>query len=220
MAFLPSLRHRSLRAAELLPFYDSVFAAAFTLLAFNLPDRLAAAAASASLLSDVGWYSLIAVAVSLYWYKLRRLVVLDRFLQPFQLLLIAIGLLIVVLLPRLASLVLRHGVGAGTLLNWTLPQVVNTTCLGLLVLFNLLCLLYARSLLRRRGHRLRSGRLLQGMVHTQLLGMVAMAVLLVLELSFVWFDNQYVYLLPFLLAAEEIAVTRLIGRQGRRPGGP
>lgn len=210
--FRRSLRHRSLRAAEILPFYDSVFAAAFTLLAFNLPDRLASAAAEASLLNAVGWYGLIGVAVSLYWYKLRRLVLLDRFLQPPQLLMLAGALLIVVLLPRLASLVLRHGVGAGTLFQWTLPQVVNTTCLGLLVMFNLICLLYAWSLMHRRGHRGRSGRLLRGMVITQLSGLAAMLVLVVLELSFVWFDNQYVYLLPIMLVVEEVFVARLIGR--------
>jgi uncharacterized membrane protein len=220
MAFPRSLRHRSLRASEVLPFYDSVFAAAFTLLAFNLPDRLAAAMVSLPLLSALGWYGLMAVSVSLYWYKLRRLVVLDRFLQPPQLLLLALGLLIVVLLPKLASLVLRHGVGAGTLLEWTLPQVVNTTCLGLLVLFNILCYLYAWSLQRRRGHRGRSGRLLEGMMLTQLLGLAAMVVLIVLELSFTWFDNQYIYLLPLVLIAEEITVARLITRYWRQQEQP
>ena len=205
MGFNRSLRHHSLRAREVLPFYDSVFAVAFTLLAFNLPDRLGGAPGSPQLLDILGWYGLSAVAVFLYWLKLRRLVLLDRFLQLPQLGLIALGLLTVVLVPKLASLVLRHGVGAGT-------QVVNTTCLGFLLLFNVVCLLYALSLQARRSHRRRSDRLLQGVINTQLLGLTAMAALVVLELCFTWFDNQYMFLLPLILVAEEISVLRVVYR--------
>jgi hypothetical protein len=152
------------------------------------------------------------VAVFLYWLKLRRLVLLDRFLQLPQLGLIALGLLTVVLVPKLASLVLRHGVGAGTLLQWTLAQVVNTTCLASLLLFNVVCLVYALSLQARPSHRRRSDLLLQGVINTQLLGLTAMAALVVLELCFTWFDNQYMFLLPLILVAEEIGVLRVVYR--------
>ena len=212
MGFNRTLRHHSLKAREVLPFYDSVFAVAFTLLAFNLPDRLGAATGSPQLLDILGWYGLSAVAVFLYWLKLRRLVLLDRFLQLPQLGLIALGLLTVVLVPKLASLVLRHGVGAGTLLHWTLAQVVNTTCLAFLLLFNVICLVYALSLQARRSHRRRSDLLLQGVINTQLLGLMAMAALVVLELCFTWFDNQYMFLLPLILVAEEISVLRVVYR--------
>ena len=212
MAFNRSLRHHSLRSREVLPFYDSVFAVAFTLLAFNLPDRLGALAGTSQLLNTLAWYGLSAVAVFLYWLKLRRLVLLDRFVQLPQLALIGLGLLTVVLVPRLASLVLRHGIGEGSLLQWTLAQVVNTTCLGFLLLFNSICLLYAISLQRRGSHRRRSDRLLQGVIATQLVGLAAMMVLMVLELSYPWFDNQYVFLLPLILVAEELSVLQVIYR--------
>ena len=58
------------------------------------------------------------------------------------------------------------------------------------------------------------------MMLTQLLGLGAMAVLMVLELGFTWFDNQYVYLLPLVLMAEEITVARLITRHWRQQGQP
>ncbi|MEI6031997.1 MAG: TMEM175 family protein [Synechococcaceae cyanobacterium ELA739] len=213
MAFNRSLRHHSLRARDVLPFYDSVFAVAFTLLAFNLPDRLGMMGGTSTLLDTLAWYGLSAVAVFLYWLKLRRLVVLDRFVQLPQLGLISLGLLTVVLVPKLASLVLRHGVGAGSLLQWTLAQVVNTTCLGFLFLFNFICLLYAISLQIRRSHRRRSDHVLQGIIATQVMGMAAMLVLVILELSFSWFDNQYIYLLPLILFAEEVRLLQVIDRR-------
>ena len=213
MAFNRSLRHHSLRARDVLPFYDSVFAVAFTLLAFNLPDRLGMMGGTSTLLDTLAWYGLSAVAVFLYWLKLRRLVVLDRFVQLPQLGLISLGLLTVVLVPKLASLVLRHGVGAGSLLHWTLAQVVNTTCLGFLFLFNFICLLYAISLQIRRSHRRRSDHVLQGIIATQVMGMAAMLVLVILELSFSWFDNQYIYLLPLILFAEEVRLLQVIDRR-------
>jgi len=213
MAFNRSLRHHSLRARDVLPFYDSVFAVAFTLLAFNLPDRLGMMGGTSTLLDTLAWYGLSAVAVFLYWLKLRRLVVLDRFVQLPQLGLISLGLLTVVLVPKLASLVLRHGVGAGSLLQGTLAQVVNTTCLGFLFLFNFICLLYAISLQIRRSHRRRSDHVLQGIIATQVMGMAAMLVLVILELSFSWFDNQYIYLLPLILFAEEVRLLQVIDRR-------
>ena len=210
MAFNRSLRHHSLRSREVLPFYDSVFAVAFTLLAFNLPDRIGMMAGKSLLLDTLGWYGLSAVAVFLYWLKLRRLVLLDRFVQLPQLGLIGLGLLTVVLVPKLASLVLRHGVGVGSLLQWTLAQVVNTTCLGFLLLFNVICLVYAISLKARRSHRRRSDPLLKGIISTQVVGLAAMVVLAILELSFSWFDNQYIFLLPLILVAEEISVLQVL----------
>lgn len=200
-----SLRHHSLRSQDLLPFYDSVFAVAFTLLAYNLPDRLNLGK-SDTLLDPLGWYVLTGMAVFLYWLKLRRLVLLDRVVQLPQLGLIAAGLLIVVLIPKLASLVLSHGVGAGNILHWTLPQIVNTTFLGMLLLFNLFCLLYALGLKRRRNHLRQNRPVLRGVVASQWLGMTMMVVLMALQLLFPWFDNQYVFLLPLILVVEELIV--------------
>jgi hypothetical protein len=48
---------------------------------------------------------------------------------------------------------------------------------------------------------------------SQWLGMVGMVILMVLQLLFPWFDNQYVFLLPLLLLVEETIVLRQITRQ-------
>ena len=207
-----SLRHHSLRSRDLLPFYDSVFAVAFTLLAYNLPDQLGNGE-SGRLLNPLALYVLTGIAVFLYWLKLRRLVLLDRVVQLPQLGLIAAGLLTVVLIPKLASLVLSHGVGVGTILNWTLPQIVNTTFLGILILFNLLCLLYALSLQGRRNHLRQNNAVLNSVMASQWLGMTGMAILIALELLASWFDNQYMLLLPLILIAEEGMVLQVIARQ-------
>jgi uncharacterized membrane protein len=207
-----SLRHHSLRSSEVLPFYDSVFAVAFTLLAYNLPDRLRNGE-SQTLLNPLGWYLLTGMAVFLYWLKLRRLVLLDRIVQLPQLGLIAAGLLTVVLIPKLASLVLSHGVGAGNIFHWTLPQIVNTTFLGVLILFNLSCFLYALGLRRRRNHLRQSRPVLRSVVASQWLGMVAMAMLMLMQLSFTWFDTHYVFALPVILIAEEAIVLQVLTRR-------
>ncbi|MEB3271752.1 MAG: hypothetical protein VKJ44_08920 [Synechococcus sp.] len=206
-----SLRHHSLRSQDLLPFYDSVFAVAFTLLAYNLPDRISDGR-SDTLLDPLGWYLLTGTAVFLYWLKLRRLVLLDRVVQLPQLALVGAGLLIVVLIPKLASLVLSHGVGAGSLFHWTLPQIVNTTFLGLLLLFNLFCLLYALGLRRRRNHQGQNNPVLRRVVSSQWIGMAGVVVLMGLQLLFPWFDNEYVFLMPLILVIEEAMVLRLLQR--------
>ena len=207
-----SLRHHSLRARDLLPFYDSVFAVAFTLLAYNLPDQLSDGV-SGRLLDPLGWYALTGMAVFLYWLKLRRLILIDRSVQLPQLGLIAAAMLTVVLIPKLATLVLSHGVGAGTLFHWTLPQIVNTTFLGILILFNLCCLLYALGLNRRHNHMRQNSAVLRSVVASQWLGMIAMAILMAFQLLFPWFDTQYVFLLPPILLAEEAIVLLVITRQ-------
>lgn len=210
MAFRASLRHHTLRAGDVLPFYDSVFAVAFTLLAFNLPERLERMVASDLLLDSVVIYAFTAVAVIIYWFKLRRLILIDRYLQTVQLMLVGLALLTVVLIPKFASLVLRYGEGAGSLLHWSRPQVVNTLALVSLLLFNLLCVFYARGLRRRRAHRQRNPQLLDGVIRTQTLGMGALLLLLGLELAFAWFDNDFVYLLPVILLIEEWLVARRV----------
>ncbi|MEB3270994.1 MAG: TMEM175 family protein [Synechococcus sp.] len=198
------LRLHTVRVSEVLPFYDSVFAAAFTLLAYNLPDHLIQKTAVQGLTSSLWIYSLAGVAVCIYWFKLRRLMLIDRWLQPQQLALVVAGLIGIVLLPKLFSLVLRHGAGSGDLLQWTAAQLVNTLCLGFLVLFNLVALLYALSLQRRRLRHHVDGKILRGIIATQVAGLLFNLVLVALQLSFTWFDTQYVYALPITLLIEEV----------------
>jgi uncharacterized membrane protein len=204
MAFHRSLRLHTLRAEEVLPFYDGVFAVAFTLLAYNLPDRLMKMMAGAGLMVSVSIYALAGIAVFIYWFKLRRLILIDRLLQPGQLALVALALMTVVLLPKLVSLVLQHGAGSGNLFHWSVAQVVNTLCLSFLVLFNGICLLYAESLrkLRRRKHP--EFQALISIIATQKIGLVFNLGLIALELGFSWFDTQYIYLFPLVLLAEEL----------------
>lgn len=208
MAFNSGLRHHTLRATDLLSFYDGVFAVAITTLAASIPSSLDGMGRSEHLVAGMVTYILVAATVGLYWFKMRRLIVLDRHIQAAQIVLTGLLLTCVVLVPKMAGLVLRHGVGAGSLILWSYAQVVNTLCLGLLLLLNLLCLLYALGLNRRRSHRSRHRQLLQGIVRTQQWSFCATLVLLVLELGFTWFDNQYLFLLPLILLIEEVIVIR------------
>jgi uncharacterized membrane protein len=208
MAFNHSLRHRTLRASDLLAFYDGVFAVAITTLAASIPSILGAMGDIRQLLAAMLTYSLVAATIGLYWFKMRRLIVIDRHIQPPQLLLAGLALTTVVLVPKMGGLVLRHGVGMGNLWMWSYAQVVNTLCLSLLLLLNLLCLLYAISLRQRRAHLGRHRTLLHGIVNTQLLSFAANLLLLGLELSFTWFDNQYLFLIPLFLIVEEVIVVR------------
>lgn len=198
------LRLHTLRASEILPFYDGVFAVAFTLLAYNLPDQLMHSMATDTLASSLWIYALVGIAICIYWFKLRRLVLIDRWLQPPQLTLVCMALMGVVLLPKLFNLVLKHGAGSGNLIHWTLPQVVNTLCLLFLISLNLISLLYALSLRRRRARPTPDRRTLDGIITTQTAGLGLNLVLMGLELSFTWFDNQYIFILPILLIIEEI----------------
>lgn len=208
MAFNSSLRHHTLRARDLLSFYDGVFAVAITTLAASIPTALGAMGSSTVLVTGMVTYLLVAATIGLYWFKLRRLIVIDAHIQAAQILLTGLVLTSVVLVPKMAALVLRHGTGIGSVWFWSYAQVVNTLCLGLLLCINLLCLLYALSLRRRRGHRSRHRQLLQGIVHTQQWSFTANVALMALQLGFTWFDTQYLLLIPLILLIEEVVVIR------------
>ena len=214
MVFHRSLRLHTLRADEVLPFYDGVFATAFTLLAYNLPDHLMKTMATAGVLTSMSIYALAGTAVFIYWFKLRRLILIDRLLQPGQLALVALALMSVVVLPKVVSLVLRHGAGSGNLFHWSVAQAVNTLCLLFLVLFNVVCLLYAEGLRKRRSPNRPEVKTLTSVIRTQKMGLTVNLALIGLELGFSWFDTQYIYLLPLTLVAEElITAGQAAGRQ-------
>jgi hypothetical protein len=204
MAFQRSLRLHTLRATDVLPFYDGVFAAAFTLLAYNLPDHLMTMMEAEGVVTSMSIYALAGIAVFIYWFKLRRLILIDKLLQPAQLTLVGIALMSVVVLPKIVSLVLKHGAGSGNLFNWSAAQAVNTLCLLFLVLFNAICLLYARTLRKRRNERRADTKTLNGVIRTQKAGLAFNLGLIGMELGFNWFDTQYIYLLPLTLLAEEL----------------
>ena len=112
--------HHKLSAKSALPLFDSVFAVAVTLLAFSLPDKLDGGSDLNQLLLPVLIFEFIGIAILLYWFKFRRLIILARLVTLPQLCLIFLGLLTIVLLPRMAELVLRYGGGSGSWSNWTL----------------------------------------------------------------------------------------------------
>ena len=94
------------------------------LLAFSIPYKLDLAAWGYLLTSLVA-FEFIGIAILLYWIKLRRLIEFAHVLTLLQLLLVFLGLLTVVLLPKMKALVLNYGGGSGSLSNWTLSQTVN-----------------------------------------------------------------------------------------------
>ena len=121
------------------------------------------------------------VAVVLFWFKLRRRIELARQLGPVQAVLGVLSLLVIVLLPRLAELVVRHG-GGGDLRNWTTSQIVNTVCLGALLLMDGVCLGFGYSLLRHQPVRAQQRSRLRLALRIQLAGFLILLVLGVLEL--------------------------------------
>ena len=58
--------------------------------------------------------ALSSLAVLLYWFKMRRLVVPARLLYLPQLSLLFLSLLVIVTMPQMAALALRYGQGSGS----------------------------------------------------------------------------------------------------------
>ena len=205
-------RHHRLSAKSALPLFDSVFAVAVTLLAFTLPDRLDSARDWDQLLIPISAFEFIGIAILLYWFKFRRLITVARLLTIRQLSLIFIGLLTVVLLPRMSELVLNYGGGSGSFSNWTLSQTVNVTFLASLFLVDGFTLLFALSL-RRHRFVLKTSRNEIGIsIRAQLAGFLLLCVLASMELVLPWFNNEFVVVVPIVLLLEEIMVARQFSR--------
>ena len=112
---------------ELLPFYASVFAVDFTLLASSVPEELVMG------IHGVG----------------SLLLVIARRLNPVQMVLGFTGRLTIVVLAKLSALAQIYGGGSGNLNAWPPSPEVKLLCLGSLFLLDGLDLLDALSL---RGH--------------------------------------------------------------------
>lgn len=206
-------RLHSLRSAEVLPLFDAIFAVAFTLLAYSLPDELAKGFAGVNgLLLAIVSSLFSGVAVLLYWWKLRRLLRIARRLHVEQMLLGFASMLTIVVFPKLSQLALIYGDGTGNLFSWTPAQVVNVLFLGALFLFDGLCLLFALSLRRHPPSQPHNRQLLATAIQAQAIGFVLLLVLASLELAFSWFNNQYLLLVPLILLLEELMVIRRFSR--------
>lgn len=204
-------RHHRLQARAILPLFDGVFAVALTLLAFSFPDRLVTSMDVSGLYSSIMVYGMNGIAILLYWYKMRRLVIFTRVLHLQQLVLGLLGLLIVVVLPKFSLLALEHGHGQGDLNNWTLAQLSNVSFLGALFLFDGLCLLYAISLLSHGVVRQMDRLQVRAAVRSEAIGFAALLLMAVMELFLSWFNNQYMLLVPLVLLVEEFMIARRIG---------
>ena len=212
----PSSRQHyySFRSVDLLPFLDGVFAVAFTLVALSIPDELrgqdhALGELALLLLSS----ALSSLAVLLYWYKTRRLVIPARLLYLPQLLLLFLSLLVIVTMPQMAALALRYGQGSGSAFAWTQSQAANVFFLGVLFLFDALVLGFTLSLRRHPLAVVRSSRLVHVAIRAQAVGFAALIALAAMEMLFVWFNNQYLLLVPAVLLAEELLTAHWMGRR-------
>lgn len=201
-------RHH-LSSREILPFFDAIFAVAFTLLATSVPERLMTGLSGVGhLMLAITIFLLNGITVLLYWFKLRRLLVISRVVHPSQMAIILISLVTIVVLPKLSALALYHGNGQGNLFSWSPSQVVNMVFLGILFLFDGFCLLFALSLRRHTSRQSHTSQELETAIQTQSLGFVALLILAAMELLFTWFNNEYVLLVPLILLAEELLVAR------------
>ena len=144
--------------------------------------------------------------VVVYWFKLRRLLGLCRYLHVPQLVLLAQAMLTICLYPKLASLVVLYGQQPGTIFALTPGDLANTTLLLVLFLFDGLCLLFACSLSTRHYTRTADRLFISQGIWVQLLGLAVLAVMAFLELFASWFNGQYVFLVPIVLLVEEFVL--------------
>jgi uncharacterized membrane protein len=207
-------RQLRLSSKSALPLFDSVFAVALTLLAYALPDKLDGATVG-MLIPPLLAFEFPGIAILLYWFKLRRLVVIARLLSLFQLLIIFVGLMAVVLLPRFAELVLSYGRGSGSFTSWTLSQSVNVNFLATLFLVDGLTLLFAFSLARHNFVSKSSTEEIVVSTRAQLFGFLGLIVIASMQMFLPWFNDEFVYIVPLVLLLEEFLVARQFSR-GRR----
>jgi len=208
-------QHR-LRSREILPFFDAIFAVAFTLLAYSVPERLMAGISGVGyLMLTISVFMLNGLTVLLYWFKLRRLLVISRVVHTSQIAIILVSMLTIVVLPKLSALVLYYGNGQGNLFAWTPTQIANMVFLSVLFLFDGFCLLFALSLRRHQPRQAHTNKELETAIQAQLLGFVVMLILAAMELLFTWFNNEYVLLVPLVLLVEELLVARRFARLSR-----
>jgi len=206
MSFNRSIRHHTLLAETLLPFFDSIFGAVLTLLVFDVPSMLDMSGQYQKLFTPILIYCLTGLIVVLYWFRLRRLIGIAHFLHVPQLLCLGQAVLAICLFPKLSNLVLLYGSERGSIFELTQGQIVNTAYLTALFLFNALCLFFAWSLTTRHSYGKFNGRILRRVIGSQLLGFGFLLAMLGAVIFSEGFNNQYIYLVPIVIIAEEVLV--------------
>jgi len=208
MGFNRSIRHHTLRAEILLPFFDSIFGAVLTLLAFDIPSMLDMSGQYQKLFTPILAYCLTGLIVILYWFKLRRLIGMARFLHVPQLLCLGQALLAICVFPKLSNLVLLYGYQSGSIFEITQGQIVNTAYLIALFLFNALCFIFALSLATRRKKA--NQVILRHVISAQLLGFGFLLAMVFSEIFSEMFNNQYIFMVPLVIIVEEVLVAAQI----------
>ena len=206
MSFNRSIRHHTLRADTLLPFFDGIFAVALTLLAFNVPEMLHGDANHPHLFGSILAYGLTGLIVVLYWFKLRRLIGVCRFLHVPQLLCLGQAILTICLFPKMANLVLLYGSEGGSIFELTRGQLANMAYLAALFLFNALCLMFAWSLTTHHYYKKANQATLRHVIRAQLLGFGFILAMACAEIFSENFNNEYIFLVPLVLIVEELLV--------------
>ncbi|MEY3757178.1 MAG: hypothetical protein RLZZ263_332 [Cyanobacteriota bacterium] len=204
--------HYQLTAGSFLSMFDAIFAVVTTLLVSNLPEMLDGINSREELLLPIVSYELVGLSMLLYWFKLRRLILMARNLLFSQLVFGVLSLLTIAVMPKLAALVIRYGNGDGSLFRWDLSQQVNVSFLAALFLFDGLALLFALSLRNHVHLSPGSARELAIAIECQTLGFVVLMVMALMELLLIWFNSQFIWLVPLVLVAEEILVARRFSR--------
>jgi hypothetical protein len=113
------------------------------------------------------------------------------------------SLLLIVMMPKFAQLVITEGGGFGDFNNWTPSQIVNTIFIFFLVFIDGVCLAYGASLKRHPFMRSKDNLGLNARLQVQASGLALMLGLGILELASSQFNNEYIFLVPLILLAEE-----------------
>ena len=200
-------------SSSILPIYDSIFAVSITILAFSIPDKLKSASDVSNLLLTLALLLATAVAASIFWLKMRRLLEVTKILNKRQLALVIGCLILVVILPRLSELVFHYGGEEGMMGHWNISTSVNTIYVVSLLLVDGIILVFASSA-RIIHSRSSSNFAIQPYLWCQLAGFLAIVGLAGLEIGTLWFNDEYVYVLPFVLIAEELGVAQALNRWG------
>jgi uncharacterized membrane protein len=206
MSFNRSIRHHTIRANSLLPFFDAIFAVILTLLAFNVPSMFDMEGQAAYLFTSILAYCLTGLIVILYWFKLRRLIGVCRFLHVPQLLCLGQAILTICLFPKMANLVVLYGSQSGSIFELSRGQLANTVYLVTLFVFNALCLIFAWSLTTHHYYKKANQSMLRHVITSQLLGFSIVLAMIFAEFFLTGFNNQYIFLVPLVLIVEELFV--------------
>ena len=204
MSFNRSLRHHTVMANTLFPFFDAIFSVVLTLLAFNIPTKLSSDEDYSVIAQPVFAYALTAIILILYWFKLRRLIGLCRFLHVPQLLCISQAILIICIFPKLANLVLLYGSEPGSIFFVSRGQIVNSAYLLAIFAYNALCLLFAWSLTTHHYYKKANELLLSHIIRGQVFGFLALLAMIFAEVFWDKFNNHYIFLVPVVLVFEEL----------------